>query len=95
MCSDGDAPIACTVTKPKARKAHKCFECWKTIIPGETYEYTSGLWPDGPDTFKVCAICSEIRGMMKCKSVDFGSLRDQAEYEDFDFAGYHKARQPK
>jgi|LakMenEpi03Aug12_release.lakeMendotaPanAssembly.Ray.scaffolds.fasta_scaffold222596_2 hypothetical protein len=44
----------------KARKRHKCCECWGWIEPGETYQYVSGIW-DGPASFKVCADCNDLR----------------------------------
>lgn len=35
---DYDGPSIHRVTNPKARKPHKCAECYRPILPGETYE---------------------------------------------------------
>lgn len=92
MCGDADSPIACTITSPKARKPHQCFECHGIIGIGQRYEYTKGLWPDGPAQFKVCATCTEIRGMLHCSNVAYGEVMEQATEEDFDFWGHHKSK---
>lgn len=45
----------------KARKNHRCCECGRDIIAGETYNYTSGLWDGKFDVYKTCADCVSIR----------------------------------
>lgn len=92
MCSDADAPLCMEVSHPKARKPHKCFECGQIIGIGQKYEYTKGVWPDGPSQFKVCLVCVEIRGMLGCTSVAFGEVMEQATEEEFDFWGHHKSK---
>ena len=47
----------------KAIKIHKCCECYKTISPGEQYEYISGIWDDGPETYKTCLDCKSLRNV--------------------------------
>jgi hypothetical protein len=42
---------------PKARKAHRCDECGRDILPGETYRYARGMAYDEFWQAKVCAHC--------------------------------------
>lgn len=58
MC---DLPICFSQSNVKARKAHRCVECRNIIQAGETYIRASGIWPDGPMSFKTCLICERIR----------------------------------
>jgi hypothetical protein len=43
-----------------ARKTHRCGECFRNILPGEKYEYVSGLW-DVFQAYKTCLDCKSIR----------------------------------
>jgi hypothetical protein len=45
----------------KARKAHKCCECYGTIQPAETYHYHHGVWDGEARGFKVCVDCDCLR----------------------------------
>ena len=87
MCGDADAPSACAVVTRKARKRHRCFECGKPIEAGEVYEFTSGVWPDGPASFKICRPCVNVRDSLQCTCVAFGEVMEQAEEEGLDFWG--------
>lgn len=44
-----------------ARKEHKCCECYKKIVPGEQYEYISGIWDGEPAAYKTCLDCKSLR----------------------------------
>lgn len=46
-----------THTKPRARKAHKCTECGRSIEAGETYDKWTGLSYEGFWTTRMCAHC--------------------------------------
>lgn len=73
MC-DCDSNYCITINHidRKARKDHKCCECQRTILKGETYESVSGLWREsGFDTFKTCGHCVAAREV--CKQLDPGS----------------------
>lgn len=59
MC-DGNPPQAFSAYNRKARKEHKCCECHKTIQPGETYSYASGIWDGEPKSYKSCRGCVGI-----------------------------------
>lgn len=61
-CScDYDPPEFCTVTTPRARKEHRCYECGGRILKGEEYSYTAGKWDGMMSTFKVCERCWSIK----------------------------------
>jgi len=45
----------------KARKSHKCEECFRWITPGETYHRTAGSWEGDFFTIKACAHCNVFR----------------------------------
>ena len=68
----------------KARKYHLCVECQGEIMPGENYEYVSGLSGDGDFfTQKTCSLCAEIRNCFFC-SWEFGRMWEQlTEVDDF------------
>ena len=60
---DGDPNEFYSESLVRARKAHKCCECGRSIAPGETYERVSGKWGGAIDTYKTCPHCLEVRGM--------------------------------
>jgi hypothetical protein len=67
----------------KARKAHRCSECDKEILPGERYERATGksegeLWD--ADT---CLICAEIAKAFYCEGRWFGGMLWESMYEVF------------
>jgi len=55
-----------------ARKEHRCCECHRTILPGEKYEYVSGMWEGKFDTYKTCIDCLSIRNQFFCGIWEFG-----------------------
>jgi len=50
----------------KARKQHKCCECYRDIYPDEKYEYVSGVWEGNFDVYKTCIDCTSIRKALFC-----------------------------
>jgi hypothetical protein len=84
-CDSSDAPIVMNTKIVKARKNHKCFECRKIIDVGNLYEFTSGIWPDGPASFHICVTCTKIRKSLECSCIPFGELFEQVTEEGFDF----------
>ena len=48
----------------KARKTHTCGECGRGITPGELYTYESGIWEDGPESYKTCNDCVSLRHLV-------------------------------
>lgn len=56
----------------KARKAHRCCECWGTIEAGEQYHYHHGVWDGQGRSYKVCVDCEALRA-----DADKGAPRDE------------------
>lgn len=44
---------------PKARRQHKCSECFRTINPGEQYTRTSAKFDGVVKTYKMCQQCRQ------------------------------------
>jgi RNase P subunit RPR2 len=64
----------------KAAKKHKCYECARVILPGESYEYVSAMFEKKIWTFKTCGDCADIRQFVEnsvhCLCWAHGSLED-------------------
>lgn len=79
MCLNSEIdnyPKAFSRVERKARKDHKCCECRRTIEKGEKYFYESGIWDHGPDSFKTCQECYQIRESFFC-DFSYGELWDE------------------
>lgn len=64
MCScDTATDASCyTLRWRVARKTHWCCECCRaTILPGDRYEYVSGVWDGTPNSHSTCARCVALR----------------------------------
>jgi hypothetical protein len=65
-----------------AKKAHKCYECARSILPGERYESTWGIWSGEANTYKTCSHCIALRDWVKahvpCFCWAFGHIREDA-----------------
>lgn len=76
-----EPPKAFRQDNRKARKKHKCCECFSIINVGEVYEYSSGVW-DYPASFKTCMSCVDVRrtadDIYDCTPC-FGELREVIE----------------
>lgn len=59
-----------------ARKRHRCSECFRTIYPGDKYEYVFGRWCDGIGTYKTCADCLSMRSVLYCDGWAYTGLWD-------------------
>lgn len=57
----GDWPSCYKEIIRTARKEHKCYECYRKILPGEQYEYVSGIWDGVPESYKTCIDCKRLR----------------------------------
>jgi hypothetical protein len=44
-----------------AKKHHRCYECARTISPGEHYEYVSAKWDGDVSSVKTCQRCIDLR----------------------------------
>lgn len=56
-----ELPKVCQRKTVRARKAHTCCECRRTIAPGTAYERTDGIWSEAAASFKTCERCARIR----------------------------------
>lgn len=86
MCMIEDADYAWTLLAdetPRARKAHRCDECGRTIRPGETYRKIVGVSPeyDGLDKIKQCAHCQAAATWLQevCGGYLYGQIREDLE----------------
>lgn len=67
----------------KARRQHRCEECGKSILAGESYERVRALWPElgAPYTMKTCERCLELRNWalvsVPCFCWSHGGLLDE------------------
>lgn len=59
--SDYTHPDCMREVTRRARKAHACCECRRTIKAGDRYEYISGVWDGTPDSYKTCLRCVDLR----------------------------------
>jgi hypothetical protein len=59
-CDYDDVADAWIVTMPKARKRHKCYECYGPILPGEVYKRVGSLFDGHWETYKTCPRCLAI-----------------------------------
>lgn len=84
VCIGGDPEGYCefsTIVIRKARKAHKCCECDKTISPGEKYEYAVMKFEGDLLHEKTCLVCAEIATAFYCNGRTFGgALWQDMEY---------------
>lgn len=91
MCraEDAELPSVLNETSPRAKKLHRCSECYRTITIGETYLRVFGVWDERPATYKICQHCESVRAwlMVVCGGYIFGQVLEELvehwEYEDF------------
>jgi hypothetical protein len=69
-------------SKPKARKAHWCEWCGRTIEPGEVYQRAALLGDDGLYDWANCLHCAALVGLCDIDGYDEGiSDEDILEWE--------------
>ena len=78
-----NGPEAFRSINRKACKEHKCCECGRVILKGETYRYESGIWEGEASSYKTCKDCLSIRNAFFCNGYNYGfMLEDLREYLD-------------
>lgn len=60
-CEDGERATVFHAALVRARKAHRCYECNRTIAPGDRYERSVALFEGSWDSTAVCLKCNAIR----------------------------------
>jgi hypothetical protein len=68
--SDYLEPDVFAISERKARKEHKCCECFYKIQPGEKYTYFFGVWGGQPGDYKVCSACQWLRKLIDLHPCD-------------------------
>jgi len=80
---DYESPAVERTKIVKARKAHKCYECRRSIRVGERYEYTFQVYDGYPESYHLCENCRDIRvfvsNNLPCFCWAWGSLLDDAK----------------
>lgn len=79
MCQyDYDQPDFHSEKITKARKEHRCWECYRMIQPGELYETVTGKWDGTISTYKTCPHCLESRRWLEeiCHSWVYGMVAE-------------------
>lgn len=98
MCMIDDADGRSTVlgeSHPIARKQHKCFECARTIEPGETYLAESLLFEGEFSAHKTCSHCEVARAWLaaECGGWLYGGVEeDIREHATSGYYGMDLAR---
>ncbi|HNC59759.1 MAG TPA: hypothetical protein PLP33_30335 [Leptospiraceae bacterium] len=62
----------------KARKAHRCSECYRQILPGETYNWFTGYIDGGFDVYKTCQHCQVAKEWLnkQCSGYNFTEVQE-------------------
>lgn len=78
-------PEAFCTKQRRARKEHKCCECYTKINKGDLYQYSSGIWSGEPSSYKQCSDCHTVCNALMCHSeyetdspdgLNFGYLKE-------------------
>jgi len=71
----------------KARKTHKCVECYSPIIKGEKYYDVKGLWDGSFSSFKFHKDCHDFRRLIEPEYsrtwddyIPYGMLAEAIDY---------------
>ena len=62
----------------KAKKEHKCSECYKTIVRGQNYQYVFGVYQGDAFTFKICLPCQALRQKIHDTEISHGCREHEA-----------------
>jgi hypothetical protein len=57
----GEYSLVLSETRVKARKEHKCGECYRKIEPKETYVRTATIYEGELNAYKTCLQCMEVK----------------------------------
>ena len=72
MCDDVTMPKAFRSENRKARKSHRCDECWRVIPIASKYRHVSGLWEDRWDEYSFCLRCERVRAAHRAAEKELG-----------------------
>lgn len=79
---DFERPSFYAKSERGARKAHRCYECARAILPGERYEHTVAKYDGTLQAMKTCGRCLALRDWVQAHVPCFcwlhGSMLDDA-----------------
>lgn len=79
MVDFGDGMVTpLTEQHRKARKTHRCNECYRDIQTGETYLYETHIWDGKVNTHKTCQHCLVVRSWLlgECGGFLYGAIEE-------------------
>jgi len=59
-----------------AKTFHKCLECGRTILKGESYYYACGVWENKFHAYKTCVDCESVIRSFFCSGYLIGNIWD-------------------
>jgi hypothetical protein len=62
----------------KARKEHKCYECYRIILKNETYQYIFTVFQGDVSTIKICFGCKELRQKIHDIEISHGCSENES-----------------
>lgn len=65
----------------RARKTHRCSECYRDILAGENYNVMCCIFDDSMDIYKTCQHCQIVKSWLQKQC---GGYLFQGVYEDID-----------
>lgn len=89
MIDNGDGVVTMlSEANPRARIAHRCKECGRTIEPGEQYHADRFIWDGKLHNHKTCAHCMVARGWLwnECGGWLYGAVEE--DIREHAYEGY-------
>lgn len=79
------------VESSRARKVHKCEECWREIQPGETYTIATWATDDRIERMKMCAHCEVASKWLSdnCGGFVYGGIWEDIEEHIQEYRGVY------
>jgi len=75
FCEVDECCTTLNVTRPVARKEHKCHECKMIIARGEQYLSETTVFEGKVETWKTCANCESIRKNLFTAGFYYGEIK--------------------
>jgi hypothetical protein len=79
-CWDYDPPSVYRDETRRAKKPYKCCDCGAAINPGDEHHYIFGVWDGFAQSFRMCALCMDMRRQCEFACEPLSQLAD-AVYE--------------
>ena len=74
----------------KARKTHRCGECFRDISAGEQYESVFGKWEGDFSSHKTCVHCCAARKWLEreCNGYVYGGIKEDIQDHFYEVSPY-------